>query len=143
MPLLLWLGVIYFFSTDTFRSNATQGIIVPLLMTVFGLSEPDAAFWHGVVRKAGHVSEYAVLAMLVYRAIEVERPGTVRSLPMSWIFVVTVAALDELHQALTSFRSGSPVDVAYDAFGAMLGLILATKVFSIVEMRVLRPRSVL
>lgn len=143
VPVLLWLGVIYFFSTDTFRSSATQGIIAPLLMSIFGLTASEAAVWHGAIRKAGHVSEYALLAVLVCRAIECEFSSRPRSLMLSWVFIVFVAALDEFHQGLTQFRSGSPVDVAYDAFGGMLGLIVAMKVFTFVELRLLRPHSVL
>jgi VanZ family protein len=81
--------------------------------------EPQLDF---ILHKAGHVAAYAVLAALVAWALG--RPGSVRSRTWSLAFVTCLvyAASDELHQAFVHGRHPTPVDVAIDMFGALLGL---------------------
>ena len=65
-------------------------------------------------RKCAHATEYAILAVLLLRAT-----GS-----FAWAFAMTVAyaGTDELHQTFVRGRHGSPVDVAIDAAGALVGL---------------------
>ena len=75
--------------------------------------------WDLVLRKCAHVTEYAILAALFMRAIGRAAPA--------FAATVAYAATDELHQHFVRGRHASPVDVAIDAFGAALGLILWTR----------------
>jgi VanZ family protein len=95
LPVLVWAGVIFAFSS------------VPHLSTGLGT-------WDYVLRKGAHMTEYAILALLVLRAA-----GS-----YAWAFALTVgyAASDEFHQTFVRGRHGSPVDVGIDAVGALLGL---------------------
>src|SRR5207247_383131 len=69
LPLLIWLGVIFVDSTDLMSAEHTSRFIVPILLWL----KPDMApetirsilF---VIRKCAHVSEYAILALLLWRA---------------------------------------------------------------------------
>jgi VanZ family protein len=75
---------------------------------------------HAAIRKAAHLTEYAVLGLLVFRALdEPERP---RAVLWSIAICAAYAALDELHQAWVPNRTGSVLDVAIDASGAALGV---------------------
>ncbi|MEY2543695.1 MAG: hypothetical protein QOE81_1156, partial [Verrucomicrobiota bacterium] len=77
------------------------------------------------IRKLGHLTEYAVLAMLLWRAL---RGGTRWQMKMSILFLVAVlacaifAASDEFHQSFVPSRTSSPQDVMIDICGALLGL---------------------
>jgi VanZ family protein len=139
-PLLLWLVIIFFFSTDTFASGQTSRIIVPMLLFFFpGLSPHEIDVWHGVIRKFGHVSEYFILAVFTYRSLKYEEPDLVQAKLRTIAFVVFAALLDELHQRFTAFRTPSPIDVGYDCLGAVWALWLITTY----ETRRLRTHSVL
>jgi len=79
-PLVVWLVTIFFFSTDVFSSGATSRIIIPILKFFFpGLSPQELEFWHGVIRKLGHITEYFILALFVYRSLKVEQSDLVQA----------------------------------------------------------------
>ena len=71
-----------------------------------------------VVRKIGHAAVYAVLAVLVHRALG-DRP---RRQLLAWLIAAVYAATDELHQAFVPGRGPSPLDVGVDALGAAIGM---------------------
>ena len=78
------------------------------------------------VRKCAHVIEYAVLAMLLWRALRVQlgtQPTRIQS-ALAFLATMTCAALDEFHQAHIASRTGSAGDVALDGVGAIAGLVL-------------------
>ena len=98
LPVLVWAGVIFAFSS------------IPSLNSGLGT-------WDTVLRKCAHMTEYAILAVLLLRAT-----GS-----YAWAFALAVAyaASDEVHQLFVRGRHGSPVDVAIDAVGALIGLAVA------------------
>src|SRR6476660_9575709 len=70
LPLLIWLGVIFVGSTNIMSAEHTSRYIVPFLLWL----EPDMSprsIWiiPVVVRKCAHVTEYTVLALLLWRAL--------------------------------------------------------------------------
>jgi VanZ family protein len=84
---------------------------------------PSAGPWDVLVKKGGHLASYALLAWLWLRAL---RPAL--SPPrLAWAaFAIAVlyAASDEVHQTFVEGRNGTPVDVAIDAAGALLAILL-------------------
>ena len=107
LPVLVWAGVIFAFS-------ATPNLRVA-----------QAADLDFVVRKAGHMFVFGVLSVLVWRALT---PSAIRrAMVWSWVLTAGYAASDEFHQAFTSGRHPSPVDVAIDAVGALLFLLALTQ----------------
>src|SRR4051812_40513517 len=72
--------------------------------------------WDTVLRKCAHAAEYAILALLLYRALWRELPA--------FLIGLGYAVTDELHQAFVRGRHASPFDVAMDAAGLALGLLL-------------------
>ena len=95
-----------------------------------GAPEATIERLHGAIRKAGHVTEYGALALLVWRVRR--RPARGDTRPWRWTdaafalaFAALYAATDEFHQAFVSTRTGSLVDVLWDTSGAALGLCLA------------------
>jgi len=126
-PLIVWLFVIYSCSTDEFSSNNTAGLIVPILHFLFPNLSPDQlALWHGVIRKLGHITEYAILAFFAYRAIRFDEPDPLKAKVRAFQFLVLAAMTDEFHQSLTMSRGASIVDVGYDSFGGLIVLWIGT-----------------
>jgi VanZ family protein len=139
-PLVLWLAVMFFFSTDMFSSGETSRVIVPILTFFFpGASPPALQFWHAAIRKFGHVTEYFFLAVLSYRSLKRERPDFAYTALQVVYLAAVVAAVDEFHQSLTQYRTASPVDIGYDCLGA----VTAVWLIGLYETRHLSTHSVL
>src|SRR5437870_7020875 len=92
-----------------------------------------------IVRKAGHVSEYAILATLLWRALRRaalrERRMSILRLRSGQVLFLTVlvacglfAASDEFHQSFVPSRTASANDVMIDALGALIGLTICVAV---------------
>lgn len=78
-----------------------------------------------LVRKAAHLTEYAVLAVLMLRAVRGKISGELKVQAFQVLLVCAAyAALDEFHQSFVISRTASPIDVAIDTCGAGAGLLL-------------------
>lgn len=123
LPVALWATVISVLSTDAFSGEHTATFLRPFIALLLPGASPDTIVAaHAVVRKLAHVTEYAVFALLVFRALD--RPGRAATAVAlgALAFCAVYASLDELHQSFVPSRGASPVDVALDTFGAALGL---------------------
>src|SRR6478752_460609 len=70
LPLLIWVCVIFLGSTDMLSAEHTSRFMVPFLLWLKpGMSPDRILFIHIVMRKSAHVSEYAILAILLWRAL--------------------------------------------------------------------------
>jgi VanZ family protein len=128
LPPLIWMAVISLFSTDHFSGHQTSRLIGPLLrFFVPDIADATIASIQLVVRKAGHLTEYAILFLLWYRALNAtqHRPLQVWK-PAYAAGCLTICLLyagtDEWHQTLTDERVGSPVDVGIDTLGGALAM---------------------
>jgi VanZ family protein len=123
LPLLLWLAAIFYFSSDAMSAGRTSRFIEPMLRLLMPWAEyPTILGVHMGVRKAAHVAEYALLALLAFRAVRGGRDAP-RWRP-SWAaaafaIAVAYAVVDEVHQGFVRTRSGSVFDVLTDAAGAL------------------------
>ena len=124
LPLFVWICIIFFLSSSQGSMGQTSRIIRPLLEFFF----PDASletltFYHGIIRKLAHLTEYAMLGVLASRAFS-ESAFRRRPLLFAAVLVVLVAAIDETNQSFNPLRTGSPVDVLIDITGGMVGIVL-------------------
>jgi VanZ family protein len=115
-PVVLWAAIIFAFSS------------IPSLSSGLGT-------WDLVLRKVAHATEYAVLGLLLVRALQRELPALVLG--------VAYAASDELHQALVRGRHAAALDVAIDAVGLLIGLLAWRRVREVREIRSARSESTL
>jgi VanZ family protein len=97
LPVVAWAAVIFILSS------------IPSLSTGLGT-------WDTVLRKGAHVTEYAILGALLYRAVQREALALATG--------IAYAATDELHQYFVRGRHATPVDVAIDAVGVSLGMLV-------------------
>src|SRR5262245_10121124 len=115
LPPLAWTALIAWFSGEMWGAPGTS-FLIPWLGVLWPWADPDqlrGVVW--IIRKAAHVTEYAVLGALWYWALA--RFPSAR-LPLALGLAVITAGLDELHQATTLTRTGSVLDVLLDATGA-------------------------
>lgn len=78
------------------------------------------------IRKLAHMTEYAVLAMLLALHLGSYAFGSKNlqlRLLLAWLIAAAYAATDEVHQLFVDGRSGSFVDVCIDSAGAFLGVL--------------------
>ncbi len=127
VPPIVWMAVMFWLSTDAGSAEHTSWILLPLLRRLLPWATPgelDAV--HLLVRKSGHLSEYALLAALWFRAFRRGRGLSPRAsawvalaLSLGWAF------LEEWHQATLLTRTPSAADVALDGLGALAALAAA------------------
>jgi len=117
--------VIFFFSTDTFSAANTAGLIKKILSFFFpSLSAEQLHFWNGVIRKAGHVTEYSILGLLAWRAFVVHPWAGLKPKLYATAFVLVFALSDEFHQMFVSSRTSSLMDVGYDFMGGFITVMM-------------------
>ena len=120
------MGLIFFMSTDAGSAEHTSRILEPLLRWFVPDISQHAIEWaHFIVRKGGHLSEYCMLAMLVWRALmQGATSGAAKRAGWALAISATYAALDEFHQSFVSTRTASAKDVLIDSSGALIALLL-------------------
>ena len=107
VPVLLWATLIFVLSAQPDLPRAPTSLLDLLL------------------KKAAHVSEYGILAVLLHHALG--RPvtwGERGRLALAWALAVLYAVSDEIHQSFVPGRNAAGLDVAIDGVGAALGLWL-------------------
>ncbi len=135
--MILWMAVIFYYSHQpAAESSEISGSIcykiVSAINKICSQNWSDAQLAQRAeglsypVRKAAHMSEYAILAVLI---LQVLNASTRRA--RYWMYYVIAQLLaslyamtDEFHQLYIPGRSGAWSDVGIDSIGACLGLML-------------------
>lgn len=123
-PTLLWLGVLAWFSTDTFSAEHTGSILWKLVHLVYGnISLPAFERFHFLVRKSAHFFSYGLLsgfAFFTWRATFPElRQWSARWSGLALLLTLAAGSADEFHQTFVASRTPSPHDVMIDMAGAV------------------------
>ena len=127
LPLLIWLGVIFIGSTNLMSAEHTSRFIVPFLLWLKpGMSPRTIWLILITARKCAHVIEYAILAVLLWRAVRSVALRTKTSILFGAVLLgsAVFAASDEFHQIFVKSRTPSARDVFLDVAGALLGLLI-------------------
>jgi VanZ family protein len=121
------MAMIVTLSSDIASAEHTEHWFVPLLRHMASWATPtQIEAMHGLVRKGGHLTEYAVLASLWYRAFARGRHLTSRSAaPIAFAISLVWAIVDETRQSFVPSRTASAEDVALDGIGASLAILVA------------------
>ncbi len=110
LPVFIWAAGIYFFSGI---SDLSTGL------------EQDH-----LIRKFGHILEYLILFLLLYRALYRTSAAFQRSsVPFAAAATLLYAVSDEFHQSFVAGRTGSFIDVCIDSIGIGIGVLLIRFVF--------------
>lgn len=127
-----WMGFIFYMSAQPGEdSGAISGGVSHLFMQVwnaiFSLDWSEAKIlemaevWNYPIRKLAHMTEFGILAMLIYWALGYVKSSK-RRYGEAFLGTVLYAATDEIHQLFVPDRSGNLFDVFVDAAGAILAL---------------------
>ncbi|MFO1514059.1 MAG: VanZ family protein [Verrucomicrobiota bacterium] len=127
LPVVGWMVLIFSASGDTKSAYHSSRIIEPFIRWLFPHIQPDQ-IWPIVLffRKCAHLTEYAVLAVLVWhalRALSGQTGWPWRVARNAWFCVIAYAITDEVHQMFVPTRQGSPWDVLIDSVGGAAGLL--------------------
>ncbi len=130
LPLLLWMGIIFTASGDTESTRHSSTLFEPLMRWLFPqMSQTHIEQLHYAFRKCCHMTEYAVLAILAWRAIRQPQRNDKRQwrwdeAGLALGITLLYAASDELHQVFIPSRTGQISDVVVDVIGGASGLTL-------------------
>ena len=129
LPVLIWMALIFSASSDSHSYEHSSRFVEPFLHWLFPqMPEAQVKEIHLVIRKCGHLTEYSVLALLLWRAVR--KPIKTNSRPWIWrearlalLLVALYAASDEFHQLFVSSRDAAVHDVLIDTAGGAASLL--------------------
>ena len=126
---LLWVVVIFSFSlqpgdvSGDISGSFLQKILEWFAPRVFEkletMPQEQLEFWHTILRKCAHFTEFAVLGML--SSLTLLQTKVSRRALTAIAFCLLVASMDETLQLFVDGRAGRVVDVIIDGVGALAG----------------------
>ncbi len=128
LPVILWMALIFGASADAGSFQHSSRLIAPLVRWLFPhLSGEGVSRIVFIARKCAHLTEYAVLAMLLWRALRQRlhsnpHPRFWARARLALLGVALYAASDEFHQLFVATRDAKVTDVLLDTIGGLLGL---------------------
>jgi len=132
---LVWMCVIFAFSAQnkeesgavsesfSYRMVSSTGHFFHWKLDEEQLHEIAGAI-EGAVRKGAHMTEYAVLAVLLFIWLGLWEMAQLLRAAAAFAISAAYAASDEFHQLFVPGRSGRVSDVFIDSSGALLGILL-------------------
>jgi VanZ family protein len=139
---LLWMGLIFIFSSQPYESQDLKPWLHRVLsferiprylnhvqlkygghlisVKALGLT----GFVEFIIRKSAHVTEYAILGVLVFLSLRMIFPRFIGISIVSICICYLYAITDEYHQSFVADRTPLFADVLLDTSGATLGILL-------------------
>jgi VanZ family protein len=129
-PVLVWMIVIFGASSDSRSYQHSSAIVEPILSWLFPhMPQSEMDVIHHIIRKCCHLTEYAILGLLVFRALNHSHTEvTTWSWPRiggTLLIVFLYASSDEYHQRFVPTRTPLFSDVCIDTVGGAVGLLVA------------------
>ena len=104
LPVVVWMGVIFIGSS------------------IGKVPQVGGETLDGLMHRAAHVLEFAVLGALLLRATSKDRPASKREIISTLIVIGLYGASDEFHQRFTPGRSSEGSAVLFDVAGGAVGV---------------------
>lgn len=141
---LIWMCVIFAFSAQTKEESGavSEGFSYRLLNTTdrflhLHIDEEElramAKAIDYVVRKGAHMTEYAILAILLCLWLGRWQMSRLRTACTAAFLAILYACSDEFHQLFVAGRAGRVSDVFVDSAGALAGLAVFLLIGAIVR----------
>lgn len=93
------------------------------LISSFPTAPVSQVYWREfAVKKSAHIIEYAIFAVLLYRAFRGYGIGAKNAAIYSIFFSLIYGVTDEFHQSFTPGREPRVRDVFFDTIGALVGI---------------------
>lgn len=100
-PVIVWASIIFYFSS------------------LSSLPSAEKIWWDFIFKKSAHMFEYAILYLLVARALN-QHP---KKYLLAFILCIPYAVSDEFHQSFTPGRFPKPTDVGFDTLGMAIAFL--------------------
>lgn len=121
---ILWCLMIAFATRNPFFTGDSTG---DLLSNFFF----DSVILNIILRKAGHMVAFGVLAVFCWLAL----PNNKYRYVIAWLLATFYGAVDEWHQSYIPNRDGIFTDVLYNSAGAFLAMIFVMIVVILLKRR--------
>lgn len=116
---IIWMMLIFIMSSFNANDSSNQSnFIVNILVSIFNIHNIDILSL--IVRKLAHLTEYAILGVLVYNLTHSYNQKTYIVLFISTLYAIT----DEIHQYFVPGRSCQITDIMIDTIGIIIGVYL-------------------
>ena len=125
-PMILLMVAIFIVSSDLGSADNTRPVLASIVrcflpwlalrMTPEMIDVTDF-----IIRKIAHVTEYAVLCLLVSRSVGVKVTASIRERLVPAGISSLYALSDEFHQSFVPSRGAAYTDVLWDTLGGFLG----------------------
>ncbi len=122
-----WAVLIYYLSTVTFGGSFSALLLGKILATLHvHVTSSTFAELDFLFRKAGHTTEYAIFAMLLYvagageKAVRWDTRRAIASIFIAGLYSLT----DEYHQSFVPGRGPALSDCALDTLAAAFGMLI-------------------
>ena len=140
MILIVWMGVIFFFSSQTYEQQSLTHQLASFRNTPLEQMLQGYYFYYGgnevsvyalgiegflefFIRKGAHFFIFFVLGLLTYAFLRYKWNRSFKSMMISFVFVVLYACFDEFHQLLIGERTALWQDVVLDSIGGLCGIL--------------------
>ena len=124
LPAILMMYVIYSFSAQTGEVSGQLSYKISYKNKSSAELAVSADTIHFYVRKAGHMTEYFLLAVAISFPLYVYGVRGIWLVILAGIICVGFAGLDEYHQSFVANRGPSLRDVGIDSIGALIGILM-------------------
>jgi VanZ family protein len=127
---LIWMGVVFFFSTKTWGGAQTQSWLDRLLTLYVPpvrelLTSSNLGELNHIIRKLAHFTEYAILTTLGYWGwLKGLGRSPQTALRITLLISILFAISDEFHQRFVPGRTSLVTDVFVDCFGATVAALI-------------------
>ena len=121
-----WMILIFIFSSQAGETSSENNKFVIYVFKLIGLDLNSilGTFSDFLVRKAAHFTEYFILYILLYRAINTKKTGNLKVFIGSILIVFLYACSDEFHQAFVPGRGPAFRDVLVDTCGGLTAFLV-------------------
>jgi VanZ family protein len=125
-PVVVWAALIFIGSGNLLSGSNTSTLIRVVRWLIPTAGDEKLAIFHFLVRKAGHLTVYAILALLAARAFRTSSRDWLRTRWFWAAFILTAAysLTDEFHQSFVPSRGGSIYDCLIDSAGGLIALTI-------------------
>src|SRR5260370_41826274 len=127
MSVIAWMCLMFVGSTDVLSAERRSRFHDPFLLWLDPhISAATIVSIHFALRKIGHLTEYAILAALLWRGLRgTFNTASKMALALStFLAAAAFAASDEYHQSFVPSRTASAHDVMIDCVGAFVAVLL-------------------
>ncbi|HEX3021171.1 MAG TPA: VanZ family protein [Lachnospiraceae bacterium] len=141
LSLATFLAISFFSSQQGYQSASTSTrfskMIVEEWNRIFhlALSEENRNLLIGwvyePVRKLAHITEYAILAVILYFLVSQFTRKRRTVILMTFLIIFFCASVDEIHQLFIPLRGAKFSDVMIDSLGGLVGISLINLIYDI------------